>query len=317
MLRSRYLTDEEKGFMRGLSAAGKTVSEIAVVTNRSKSTVSRLLRNVSHAATSKRTGRPSKLSLRDIRRVKLKLRRARYSTCKNLIRGTAVNASRWTVARVLRKYGLRWRKMKAIPRWQPHHLARRLEFARVHQTWDAEWRRVLFSDGLHYHWHGLHNEPVTSFSKRQGGPSVMVWGCIAYGGKLQLQRINGRLNAHGYQRVLDCAQLNDNGPILGGNDFVFQQDNAPIHTAASTKNWLQEHNIPTMEWPSLSPDLNPIENLWAMIVRIVYREGRQFDTVRDLETAIQDAWNEIDDSTLADLINSMASRMFKLILARG
>ncbi|GFT90643.1 uncharacterized protein TNCV_3128181 [Trichonephila clavipes] len=70
---------------------------------------------------------------------------------------------------------------------------------------------------------------------------------------------------------------------------------------------LEAETIQRMEWPTCSPDLNPIEHVWDMLGRRIAARPRLPATVRDLEIALLEEWNSIPQSLIDNLIASMAN----------
>ena len=83
------------------------------------------------------------------------------------------------------------------------------------------------------------------------------------------------------------------------------------------RDWFLTNAIDVMEWPSVSPDLNPIENLWVLLVRRVYSGFRQFDDQKSLLEAIEIAWDSITLDELRTLADFMPPRLVRVLEAKG
>ena len=80
--------------------------------------------------------------------------------------------------------------------------------------------------------------------------------------------------------------------------------------------YFSDKNVVLMDWPALSPDLNSIENLWGIVVRQFYGQGKQYDSKVSLTGAIMKSCSEIDDRTVKILRGSMKNRYIEVIAAK-
>ena len=71
-------------------------------------------------------------------------------------------------------------------------------------------------------------------------------------------------------------------------------DNARPHVARICPQFLNRNNAIVLPWPAVSPDMNPIENIWDYLGRKVRARGNVHN-VRDLENALIQEWNNISN----------------------
>lgn len=218
----------------------------------------------------------------------------------------------------------------------PRHRQERLQWALQRQNWrNQQWRNVIFSDESRYCistadgrtrlWRRRgerYDDNCMMERNAWGGPSIMVWGGIGLNVKLGpviFQNLGpGRGNGVTAARYIDQVLRPHVVPHFARHqNKTFQQDNARAHTARATRDFLQQNNVNVMNWPALSPDLNPIEHLWDEIQRRLNEEQPSPTTAAELSVAFQRVWARIPIAFINRLVNSMYRRCAIVINTGG
>ena len=72
-----------------------------------------------------------------------------------------------------------------------------------------------------------------------------------------------------------------------------------------------------MKWPANSPDLNPIENVWAVLKDRMQKRRPRPHTKDEMHRAIQEEWAMLRPMDFAMAIESMPARCQAVIEANG
>ena len=101
------------------------------------------------------------------------------------------------------------------------------------------------------------------------------------------------------------------------SNIIYQQDNASSHVSHKSKEWLKisakEHGFSVVKWLLHSPDMNPIENLWAHLKLEPHRRYSDINSLQESpegikmisKTRLNEEWWQIEKKILRNLIDSM------------
>lgn len=335
--KGKELCLEEKQSILSLRKASLTLQEISDIIGRPLSTVHTFLKR--HGTTKDvenkpRSGRPKKCSAQDerqiFRMVKMNRRQSltELTNVRNEIGPGTVSES--TVKRILNRDGYRRRLVKKKMRVREVNKTKRVKWCKEakKRTVDDHWKKVIFTDECKVMIDGERRVYVWRKAGEEWDPpciaphagrrlDLMIWGCITYNGVGTLCVVDGNINAHKYIEIIDNHLCSVVAAHFPSNDYLFQDENAPVHRARSVKEFMEQENIPTMEWPAQSPDLNIIENCSRKLKQELCKRVQNLRTANDLETAIRQVWENIHPNFIQDLYKSIPRRIQAVIKAKG
>lgn len=226
----------------------------------------------------------------------------------------------------------------------------RAKFATTHKT--RVWDNVMITDRKKFlfkhpgvavpfvRW-SLRGNPATAYSVNHPQCVNMYAGLTKYGvTKPHLVVGTSKMPSKGYKnkkggeaKNITCAEYRDvlvetllpEGNRIfsskGITSWVLQQDNDPTHKSAAAKAlplFNGKHNTTATllrEWPPNSPDLSPIENLWAIVQRRVDAAGCK--TFEDFKKTLLKEWDQVSKQLCTKLVNSINTRLAECIKREG
>ncbi|KAL8300796.1 hypothetical protein RB597_005700 [Gaeumannomyces tritici] len=154
----------------------------------------------------------------------------------------------------------------------------------------------------------------------------MFWAGMRHGLKSNLVPLEGDPLAPkgGVTARIYIEVLQEYLPTLLDFDTIFMQDNAPIHKARATLEFLFELGVKLLQWPPYSPDFNPIENLWAILKDKLQKSYPGLAQLPNNDQAInllikkaEEVWEDILEELVNELVDSMPRRVQAVFDANG
>lgn len=197
----------------------------------------------------------------------------------------------------LQEIGIKNRSTIIKPLLTEKHIENRLNWANANLNRD--WSNIIFTDESSF--------IVRSYYKKawsQKGEQILqrtvkhpakvhVYGCFSSKGFGRLIIFTRNLDANLMVQLYKKGLLKSAEKLYGPNNhgWILQEDNDPKHRSRLCTSWKEQNGITTLDWPSQSPDANPIENVWSLMKTKL--KGKKIHTTKQLTLALKRIWSDL------------------------
>jgi transposase len=168
-------------------------------------------------------------------------------------------------------------------------------------------------------WWNSEDEDKPSFEISLNKKKVMVWGGISRKGLTDLYywKVDQgyTVNAKEYVKCLKETLIDKMDNLYGTSNWRLMQDNARVHTASYTKEFFIKNDIKVINHPPYSPDLNPIEKIWAYLKKKVMIKA--YNNLDEGIDKVTDEWYKIPNEMIQNLIDCHLKRVQEVLQLDG
>ena len=265
----------------------------------------------------KGSGRPRKSSKREDQKIVKMTEDNKEMSVKDLsqnLKEKGLSLSYSTIRRRLIEAGLKFGTASSKPFLTEIQKIYRVRFAKRNKN--RNWNNVLFTDEA-----TISLSPRNKrFWKRRGEnvyirrykhyQKIHIWGSFSKFGFGKIYLFKENLTGNKLIEIYEKALL-PSSRMIKAVHWILVEDNDPKHTSKVAETWREKHNIDRISWPSNSPDINPIENIWSLLKdKIAELKPSNLD---QLEKNIKTIWSNLPRNLAETLVLSMSDRMKQVI----
>lgn len=187
--------------------------------------------------------------------------------------------------------------------------------------WTDESAVALTPTQSHYQWVDDECEPE-EMHKFAYPKTLWIWAGISWHGKTKVIFLTygpkGGFTAQHYQDQV-LSKVQGFMEKTGGPNCMLMEDGSSVHTAKINKQFREQHKIKSIpfKWPAHSPDLNPIENIWAALKYYLHTLQPYPSEVDEMKKAVRFFWKNLTLEEIRSYIDSYDNRLNEVISKNG